>query len=94
MAADPTASVVVPAYLSHATIERSLESLTRQVFTDYELIVVDSSPDGRSEGIVRERFPSVRYFHSPNRMYPHQARNHGASVVLTTSSMIMSKSAI
>lgn len=80
MSDHPIASVIVPAYLSHTTIETSLESLTRQSLVDHELIVVDSSPDDRSEQIVRNKFPNVKYHHSQTRMYPHQARNHGASI--------------
>jgi len=84
---NPRASVVVPAYFSHRTIEQSLDSLTRQSFSDFEVIVVDSSADDRSERIIRERFPSVRFFRSPKRMYPHQARNHGAT--LTSGSLLV-----
>ena len=71
------ASVIVPAYRSQDTIGACLEALGRQG-EDIEVIVVDSSPDDRSEVLVRERFPTVRYFHHPGRLLPHEARNWGA----------------
>lgn len=73
----PAVSVVLPAYFSHETIYQSLQSITRQTYSDFELIVVDSSPNDLSEKIVREHFPGVRYFRSPQRMLPHEARNWG-----------------
>jgi len=69
--------VIVPAYRSHDTICACLEALGRQR-GDIEVIVVDSSSDDRSETLVRDRFPMVRYFHHPVRLLPHEARNWGA----------------
>jgi len=40
------ASVVVPAYHSDATIGGMLDGLRGQTFVDFELIVVNSSPEG------------------------------------------------
>jgi glycosyltransferase involved in cell wall biosynthesis len=74
----PAASIVVPAYESSATIGASLECLRRQAFTDFEIIVVDSSPDDRTSAIVRGGFPEVRYIHRTRRLLPHEARNDGA----------------
>jgi glycosyltransferase involved in cell wall biosynthesis len=78
MSQSPRVSVVLPAYLSEKTVERSLEGLAGQTFRDFEVIVVDSSPDGATEAIVRSRFPSVRYERAPERLAPHAARNRGA----------------
>jgi GT2 family glycosyltransferase len=75
---DPEVSIVIPAYLSHETIGDSLETLRGQTFRDFETIVVDSSPDARSETIVRSQFPEVLFFRSPVRLLPHAARNQGA----------------
>jgi GT2 family glycosyltransferase len=74
------ASIVVPAYQSHETIRASLASILAQRCQDFELIVVDSSPDDRCAHIVRESFPTVRYIRSMNRLLPHEARNRGAAV--------------
>ena len=75
--ATPRASIILPAYLSAATIHDSLHSLDLQTFRDFEVIVVDSSPDDETGRIVRDRFPDVRYVHCRERLLPHQARNRG-----------------
>lgn len=75
----PRVSIVVPAYLSHNTIERALRMIGAQSFGDFETIVVDSSPDERTAEIVR-RFPNVRFERSAQRMLPHAARNRGVEM--------------
>lgn len=74
---DPTVSVILPAFLSHETIGACLESLRRQTFRDFEVIVVDSSPDGRTEQLVAGRFPEVHLLRSAARLSPHLALNFG-----------------
>ena len=73
----PSVSVVVPAYRSGATLFACLETLTTQNYPDYEVIVVDSSPQDDCGEQVRARFPGVRYHHTTARMLPHAARNLG-----------------
>lgn len=75
--ADPAVSVILPAFLSHETIGACLESLGRQTFRDFEILVVDSSPDGRTERLVAKRFPQVRLVRSVRRLSAHAARNLG-----------------
>jgi GT2 family glycosyltransferase len=77
---EPAASVVVPAYYSSSTIAACLEGLRRQTFTDFETIVVNSSPEEETGRLVRGRFPAVRFEQSPCRLLPHAARNHGVSL--------------
>lgn len=73
----PRVSVVIAVYRSGATFERCLETMCAQRFDSYEVVAVDSSPDDRCREIA-ERFPAVRYVHSPVRLLPHAARNLGA----------------
>ena len=56
--------------------------MSRQSFRDFELIVVDSSPDDRSEKLVRDQYPQVRYYRTAERLLPHQARNWGVEKAL------------
>lgn len=83
----PALSVVIPAYNSHDTLAGCLESLERQTFNDFEVVIVDSGPDPASEQIVRERFPWVRFERSARRLLPHAARNRG--IVLTRSDLLV-----
>lgn len=87
--ADPAVSVVIPAYRSHATIGRCLSALRVQTHRDFEVVVVDSSPDERTAELVSTGFPEVTFEHSQVRLLPHAARNrgvelaHGALLVFT-----------
>jgi GT2 family glycosyltransferase len=70
--------VIAPAYHSDATIGAFLDGLSAQTFSDFETIVVNSSPETRTETIVADRQPSARFVQSERRLLPHSARNVGA----------------
>jgi glycosyltransferase involved in cell wall biosynthesis len=72
-------SVILPAYLSEATLEGCLVALRRQSFQDFETFVVDSGPTEACAEIAA-RFPEVHLERSPQRLYPHAARNRGAEL--------------
>ena len=76
----PAVSIVIPAYRSAETVAGCLAALERQSFRDFEVVLVDSSPDDATEGIVRESFPWVRYERSSGRLLPHAARNRGVEL--------------
>jgi GT2 family glycosyltransferase len=77
MSEPPRVSVIIPAYNSEGTITATLEALERQAFTDFETIVVDSSPGEATARLMAGRFPDVTYHHSAQRLLPHGARNRG-----------------
>ena len=58
-------SVIIPVYNAEGTLRRCLDSLVRQQFSDYELLIInDGSTDG-SDAICREyanTYSCVRYF--------------------------------
>lgn len=76
----PRVSVVIPAYKSQETLAVCLNTLKAQTFTDYEAILVDSSPNGGVRELVIHEFPWVRFEHSPLRLLPHAARNRGVEL--------------
>jgi O-antigen biosynthesis protein len=76
----PYVSVIIPAYYSYRTIEACLQALRIQRFRDFETIVVNSSPEDRTQEIMTERFPEVIFEQSPTRLFPHAARNRGATL--------------
>ncbi len=75
----PRVAVIIPAYHSEQTIQATLETMSHQTYADYELVVVDSSPDDRVGQIVRS-YPHVRYEHHQGRLLPHGARNRGVAL--------------
>jgi GT2 family glycosyltransferase len=73
----PEISVIIPAYHSGGTIEACLEALAGQTFRDFEVILIDSTPQRSSVAEVAQRYPFVEHHHHPERLLPHQARNVG-----------------
>jgi glycosyltransferase involved in cell wall biosynthesis len=54
MGSSPTVSVVVPVYNTERYIADTINSILRQTFTDFELIVIDDGSKDRSPEILRE----------------------------------------
>jgi GT2 family glycosyltransferase len=75
----PRVSVLIPAYHSGATLPECLDSLRRQTFRDFEVVVVNSSPEPHTAKLVRERFPEVHFEQCAARLLPHAARNRAVS---------------
>ncbi len=65
----PRVSVVVPAYRASAFIDGTLESVFRQTFSDFEVVVVnDGSPDTPAlERVLAPYAPRIRYIVQQNR---------------------------
>jgi glycosyltransferase involved in cell wall biosynthesis len=76
--ARPPVSVVVPAYDRAASIRPALDSVLRQTFSDFELIVVDDgSTDGTREVVRAIDDPRLRLVETPRNMGASAARNLG-----------------
>lgn len=63
----PKVSICIPAYKQIDFLRLTLESIHRQDFADYELVVTDDSPDDSVENLVRE-FDfggKLRYYRNP-----------------------------
>jgi glycosyltransferase involved in cell wall biosynthesis len=70
--------VVIPAFNRAATIRGAIESVLRQTYSDFELVVVDDgSSDGTLEAAAEVRDPRVRLVASPRNMGAAAARNRG-----------------
>lgn len=74
----PLVSVIIPAYNASVHIAAALESVFRQTFSSYEVIVVnDGSPDTPElETALQPYLSQLRYFRQENRG-PSAARNVG-----------------
>jgi glycosyltransferase involved in cell wall biosynthesis len=77
---EPPVSVVIPAYNRAATIGAAIESVLRQTWTDFELVVVDDgSTDGTLEAAAAVRDPRLRLVANPTNTGAAGARNAGVA---------------
>jgi len=71
-------SIIIPSYNSSRTIERTLDSVISQGYSEMkEIIVVDSSDDGLTMDIIRKYKNAVRPVFLKDKSSPGQARNLG-----------------
>ena len=74
----PCVSVVMPAYNRAGSIRKAVESVLRQTFTDFELLVVDDgSIDGTMDQLADIKDPRLHRLANPHNMGPSAARNTG-----------------
>lgn len=66
----PFISICIPAYKNIAFLERLLNSIAEQTFTDYEVIITDDSPDSELEKFIinYNRIAALRYFRNPSSL--------------------------
>lgn len=76
----PTVSVILPTYNRARLVGRSIESVLRQTYEDFELIVVDDGSTDDSAAILAhyERDPRVRVVRLDRNRGVSTARNAGA----------------
>lgn len=77
--ADPSVSVVIPAYNSAGCIRRAIDSALAQTSPPLEIIVVDDGSKDDTAKVVGEYPPPVRLVRQENGG-PGAARNHGVRV--------------
>ncbi|MBJ6727095.1 glycosyltransferase [Geomesophilobacter sediminis] len=73
----PKVSVIIPTYNCGQFIGKALDSVLKQTFLDYEIIVMDDGSTDATASIVAN-YQSVRYFYQINRGLP-AARNAAVS---------------
>lgn len=72
----PTVSVIVPVYNTADLIETTLESVLKQTYQDFEVVVVDDGSTDGTGDIVKDYDESVRYIRKENGGTA-SARNRG-----------------
>ena len=78
MSAAPSVSVIIPAYNRAMTIRPAIESVLRQTWDDFELIVVDDGSQDATMDMVRGiSDPRLRLMANPRNMGAAGARNTG-----------------
>lgn len=75
----PRISVVMPAYNSEKYIGEAIESILNQTFTDFELLVLNDSPNNKElEKIVKDyakKDKRVKYMKNPKNLGVTESRN-------------------
>jgi glycosyltransferase involved in cell wall biosynthesis len=75
----PLVSIVIPAYNAAGTIGRTIDSVLRQTFADFELLVIDDgSRDGTAACVASVEDPRVQLHTFENRGLP-TSRNRGVA---------------
>ena len=72
----PYFSVIIPTYNRTDYLSEALESVARQTFKDYEILVIDDGSTDNTAEIVAARNQQIRYFFQLNKG-PGAARNLG-----------------
>jgi GT2 family glycosyltransferase len=80
MCGPPKASVIIPCYNSNSTLRACLDSLSRQTYKNFEIILIDSTPGDDAAGRIAGGCDLTHYHHLPMRLLPHAARNLGAAM--------------
>lgn len=74
----PSVSVIIPTYNRATLIKRSIQSVLKQTFDDFEVIVVDdASSDNTEEVIASLQDVRIRYFRHESNRGGSAARNTG-----------------
>lgn len=79
----PAVSIVLPAYNREATIMAAVQSVLRQTFSDFELLVVDDgSADATVARLQEIQDPRLRVIEHKVNQGPSQARNTGVEAAI------------
>ncbi len=75
----PLFSVVIPVFNRAHIVQRAIDSVLNQTFSDFELLIVDDgSTDNSSEIVLKNQDTRLKYLYQENQGVC-AARNHGAS---------------
>lgn len=71
MTSNPLVSVCIPTYLGAQLIGATIESVLRQDYTDFELIIIDDgSPDATAAVVAQFSDPRIRYTRNETNLGP------------------------
>jgi glycosyltransferase involved in cell wall biosynthesis len=68
---NPKVSICIPAYKRPGLMKICLDSICKQIFTDYEVIITDDSPNNEVSEIVDDfkyKIKNLKYFKNEKRM--------------------------
>jgi glycosyltransferase involved in cell wall biosynthesis len=77
VASNPTVSVVVPTYNRADLLQRAIDSILKQTYSDFELIIVDDASTDNTQAVVDE-------YNDPRIKYVKKEQNEGGSAARNT----------
>lgn len=76
----PLVSIIMPAYNSGKTIRSSIQSVCRQTYSNWELLIVDDCSDDNIESIIQEfQEQRIHYYRLSTNQGVAAARNKGVA---------------
>lgn len=72
----PRISIIIPAYNAAAYLPETLDSILRQSYTDYEIILIDDGSTDDTQTALAPYMDNIRYVYQENTGVS-EARNHG-----------------
>ncbi|MBX4160212.1 glycosyltransferase family 2 protein [Priestia megaterium] len=72
-------TIVISTYNRKDLLERCIDSIVKQNYFSYEIIVIDDCSDKSSEHFICAKYPSVNYIYLDKNGGPCKARNIGIS---------------
>lgn len=76
----PRVSIVIPTYNSARYLAETLESILKQSFEDYEIIIVDDGSTDNTKEVLKRYEDSISYVFQDNSGGPSRPRNTGISI--------------
>ena len=74
----PQTSVIIPTYNRPHLIGRAIKSVLNQTYQNFEIVVIDSSPDDKTEKVVKSfNEKKIKYIHNKEKTITSAARNQG-----------------
>jgi glycosyltransferase involved in cell wall biosynthesis len=77
---NPKISVIIPTHNRKHYLDRAINSVLNQTYTDYELIIVDDASTDGTSGFIAERYPGIRCVSLPKNKGAGGARNEGITI--------------
>ena len=74
----PVVSVVIPTFNRQAFIGEAIESVQKQTFSDWEMLIVDDASTDNTESIVKEyvqKDPRIKYYKNEKNLGIAKTRN-------------------
>jgi len=72
-------SIIIPTFNRSVLLKRALESIYKQTFLDYEVIVIDDGSTDDTAQMLQVDFPAARYVYQENKGVS-SARNKGLNI--------------